>query len=69
LISPFVGRITDYWKEKTKKNYAPAEDPGILSVQRIYNYYKTYGYKTVVMGASFRTKGSSCRQRPTLAAA
>jgi len=55
LISPFVGRITDFYKAKEKKeNYAPTEDPGVLSVQRIFNYYKKHGYKTVVMGASFR---------------
>lgn len=57
LISPFAGRITDFFKAKEKKDsYAPSEDPGVLSVQQIYNYYKTHGYKTVVMGASFRTK-------------
>lgn len=56
LISPFVGRITDFYKAATKKEYAPHEDPGVQSVTRIYNYYKAYGYKTVVMGASFRTK-------------
>jgi len=56
LISPFAGRITDYFKQKENKNYAPAEDPGVVSVKNIYNYYKKYGYKTVVMGASFRTK-------------
>jgi len=57
LISPFVGRITDFYKEKEKKaSYPPHEDPGVISVQTIYNYYKFYNYKTVVMGASFRTK-------------
>jgi len=56
LISPFVGRITDFYKQKENKTYAPQEDPGVLSVQRIYNYFKKFGYKTVVMGASFRTK-------------
>jgi len=56
LISPFVGRITDFYKAKENKNFAPSEDPGVLSVQRIFNYYKQYGYKTVVMGASFRSK-------------
>lgn len=56
LISPFVGRITDFFKEKEKKTSYPVnEDPGVLSVQKIYNYYKFYNYKTVVMGASFRT--------------
>ena len=55
LISPFVGRILDWYKANTdKKEYAPAEDPGVISVTKIYNYYKEYGYKTVVMGASFR---------------
>ena len=55
LISPFVGRILDWYKANTdKKEYAPAEDPGVISVTKIYNYYKQYGYKTVVMGASFR---------------
>jgi len=56
LISPFVGRITDYYKQRDNKNFAPSEDPGVLSVKSIYNYYKKHGYKTVVMGASFRTK-------------
>jgi len=56
LISPFAGRITDYFKQKENKNYAPTEDPGVVSVKNIYNYYKKFGYKTVVMGASFRTK-------------
>jgi len=56
LISPFAGRITDFFKAKEGKNFAPSEDPGILSVRSIYNYYKHFGYKTVVMGASFRTK-------------
>lgn len=55
LISPFVGRILDWYKAKTgKESYAPSEDPGVVSVTKIYNYYKEYGYKTVVMGASFR---------------
>ena len=58
LISPFVGRILDWYKANTdKKEYAPAEDPGVISVTKIYNYYKEYGYKTVVMGASFRNAG------------
>ena len=58
LISPFVGRILDWYKANTdKKEYAPAEDPGVISVTQIYNYYKEYGYKTVVMGASFRNVG------------
>ncbi len=55
LISPFVGRILDWYKKSTgKESYAPAEDPGVRSVTRIYNYYKKYGYATEVMGASFR---------------
>ena len=58
LISPFVGRILDWYKANTdKKEYAPAEDPGVISVTKIYNYYKEYGYNTVVMGASFRNVG------------
>jgi transaldolase len=57
LISPFVGRILDFWKKETGKDYTPEEDPGVLSVTQIYNYYKKYDYKTIVMGASFRSKG------------
>ncbi|MCC2605566.1 transaldolase [Planctobacterium marinum] len=58
LISPFVGRILDWYKANTdKKDYAPAEDPGVQSVTSIYNYYKQHGYKTIVMGASFRNIG------------
>ena len=57
LISPFVGRILDWYKAATKKEYSAADDPGVKSVQAIYNYYKKYGYKTVVMGASFRNVG------------
>ncbi len=57
LISPFVGRILDWFKASTKKDYAPAEDPGVVSVTQIYNYYKKFGYATEVMGASFRNKG------------
>ena len=58
LISPFVGRILDWYKANTdKKEYAPLEDPGVISVTSIYNYYKQHGYKTVVMGASFRNTG------------
>lgn len=56
LISPFVGRILDYWKKETGKDYTPEEDPGVLSVREIYNYYKKHDYKTIVMGASFRSK-------------
>lgn len=58
LISPFVGRILDWYKANTdKKEYAPFEDPGVQSVTRIYNYFKQHGYETVVMGASFRNTG------------
>jgi transaldolase len=57
LISPFVGRILDWHKKSTGRDYLPAEDPGVLSVTRIYNYYKKHGYKTEVMGASFRNVG------------
>ncbi len=58
LISPFVGRILDWYKANTdKKEYAPAEDPGVVSVSEIYQYYKEHGYETVVMGASFRNIG------------
>jgi len=57
LISPFVGRILDWYKKATAKEYQSAEDPGVLSVQRIYNYYKKYDYNTIVMGASFRNTG------------
>jgi transaldolase len=57
LISPFVGRILDWYKKDTGKDYAPVDDPGVHSVTTIYNYYKKFGYKTVVMGASFRNIG------------
>jgi transaldolase len=58
LISPFVGRILDWWKKETGKTFADAEeDPGVQSVRQIYGYYKKYGYETIVMGASFRNKG------------
>jgi transaldolase len=58
LISPFVGRILDWYKKDTGRDaYAPAEDPGVVSVTQIYNYYKKFGYKTEVMGASFRNIG------------
>jgi transaldolase len=56
LISPFVGRILDWYKKDTGKDYKGAEDPGVHSVTEIYNYYKKFEYKTVVMGASFRNK-------------
>jgi transaldolase len=54
LISPFVGRIYDYFRKTTGIDYMGAEDPGVQSVKRIYNYYRKFGYKTEVMGASFR---------------
>jgi len=58
LISPFVGRILDWYKKDTgRDSYEPAEDPGVVSVTEIYNYYKKFGYKTEVMGASFRNVG------------
>ena len=58
LISPFVGRIMDWYKKETgKESYAPAEDPGVLSVTEIYNYYKKFGHNTEIMGASFRNLG------------
>ncbi|GAD80376.1 transaldolase [Vibrio ezurae] len=57
LISPFVGRIMDWYKAKEGRDFEPSEDPGVLSVSTIYNYYKEHGYKTVVMGASFRNIG------------
>jgi transaldolase len=57
LISPFVGRILDWFKAANKKEYAKEEDPGVASVKSIFNYYKKYGYKTIVMGASFRNTG------------
>ncbi|TOK80958.1 transaldolase [Vibrio parahaemolyticus] len=57
LISPFVGRIMDWYKAKEGRDFEASEDPGVLSVTKIYNYYKEYGYKTVVMGASFRNIG------------
>ncbi|ELG2044288.1 transaldolase [Vibrio fluvialis] len=57
LISPFVGRIMDWYKAKEGCDFEAQEDPGVLSVSKIYNYYKQHGYKTVVMGASFRNIG------------
>jgi transaldolase len=57
LISPFVGRILDWYKKDTGKDYSGADDPGVQSVTTIYNYYKKFGYKTQVMGASFRNIG------------
>jgi transaldolase len=57
LISPFVGRILDWYKKDTGKDYSGADDPGVQSVTKIYDYYKHFGYKTQVMGASFRNTG------------
>ncbi|MEZ9531195.1 transaldolase [Vibrio sp. 10N.286.51.F4] len=57
LISPFVGRIMDWYKAKEGRDFEASEDPGVISVSDIYNYYKDHGYKTVVMGASFRNIG------------
>jgi len=57
LISPFVGRILDWYKKSTGKNYEGDEDPGVQSVKQIFNYYKQHGYRTIVMGASFRNTG------------
>jgi transaldolase len=57
LISPFVGRIYDWYKAANKKDYTGADDPGVQSVQEIYTYYKKFDHKTEVMGASFRNLG------------
>ena len=57
LISPFVGRILDWFKKANNKEYSKEEDPGVESVKIIFNYYKSVGYKTIVMGASFRNIG------------
>lgn len=57
LISPFVGRILDWHRKNTGREYAAAEDPGVVSVTRIYRYYKQHGYPTEIMGASFRNTG------------
>lgn len=57
LISPFVGRILDWYKKTTGREYAASEDPGVVSVTQIFNYYKRHGYRTEVMGASFRNTG------------
>ena len=57
LISPFVGRILDWHKKSTGKDFAATEDPGVISVQQIYSYYKKFGHATEVMGASFRNLG------------
>jgi transaldolase len=60
LVSPFVGRILDWYKKDTGKEYQGANDPGVISVTHVYNYYKNFGYKTQVMGASFRNIGEIC---------
>ena len=60
LVSPFVGRILDWYKNDTGKDFHGADDPGVISVTRVYNYYKKFGYKTQVMGASFRNIGEIC---------
>jgi transaldolase len=57
LVSPFVGRILDWYKKDTGKDYQGADDPGVQSVTKVYDYYKKFGYKTLVMGASFRNIG------------
>lgn len=57
LISPFVGRILDWYKKAEGKDYKPEEEPGVRSVSQIFNYYKKYNYQTIVMGASFRNSG------------
>ena len=58
LVSPFVGRILDWYKKAEKRDsYPPAEDPGVVSVTKIFNYFKKHGYKTEIMGASFRNLG------------
>jgi transaldolase len=57
LISPFVGRILDWYSKAEGKNYTAETDPGVLSVRQIYNYYKVHGIETVIMGASFRNQG------------
>jgi transaldolase len=57
LVSPFVGRILDWYKKDTGKDFHGADDPGVQSVTKVYNYYKKFGYKTLVMGASFRNIG------------
>ena len=57
LISPFVGRITDWYARQKGRSFTPEDDPGVQSVQRIYDYYKANGIKTIVMGASFRNTG------------
>jgi transaldolase len=60
LVSPFVGRILDWYKKDTGSDYHGADDPGVISVTHVYNYYKKFNYKTQVMGASFRNIGEIC---------
>ncbi|TIR50655.1 MAG: transaldolase [Mesorhizobium sp.] len=67
LISPFVGRIHDWYVKTTGKTYAPEEDPGVLSVRGIHNYYKAHDIQTVVMGASFRSTGQIAALAGTIA--
>lgn len=57
LISPFVGRILDWYKAHEKREYTKEEDPGVASVKKIFEYYKKFDHKTIVMGASFRNTG------------
>ncbi|CAG8530662.1 11512_t:CDS:2 [Racocetra fulgida] len=57
IISPYAGRILDWYTKNTNKTYKSFEDPGVISVTKIYNYYKKHGYKTAIMGASFRNTG------------
>lgn len=60
LISPFVGRVLDWYKKSTGQTYTAQTDPGVISVKQIYNYYKSNGYETIIMGASFRNIGEIC---------
>ena len=60
LISPFVGRVLDWYKKTTGESYTAQTDPGVLSVKQIYNYYKSNGYDTIILGASFRNIGEIC---------
>ena len=59
LVSPFVGRILDWYKKDTGKDYQGADDPGVISVTHVYNYYKNFDYKTQVMGAASATSAKS----------
>ncbi len=60
LISPFVGRVLDWYKKSTGQDYTAQTDPGVISVKQIYNYYKSNGYQTIILGASFRNIGEIC---------